>query len=80
MFAGTLAVSFGVQAVALMLPGLRGLLGVVPLAADEVAATVAGGVLPYFINRTLRPDHSAAAAEATGPSSCSPAPSVASST
>jgi Ca2+-transporting ATPase len=80
IFAGTLALSFGVQAVALMLPAVRGLLGVVPLTADEVAMTVAGGTLPYFINRMLRPNHSAAAAEATDPSSGSPARSVASST
>jgi P-type Ca2+ transporter type 2C len=80
MFAGALAVSFGVQAVALMLPALRGLLGVVPLAADEVAVTLAGGVLPFFVNRAMRPNHSAAAAGATETSSPSPVRSVASST
>jgi Ca2+-transporting ATPase len=80
IFAGTLALSFGVQAVAIVLPALRGLLGVVPLAADELAAMAAGGALPYLVNRMLRLDHSVAAAEPTESSSGSLARSVANST
>jgi hypothetical protein len=53
---------------------------VVPLAADEIAVTFAGGVLPYLVNRMLRPDQSPAAAGRTDDASGSPPLSVASST
>ena len=80
VFTGALALSFGVQAVALGLPALRSLLGVVPLTPDEITVTLAGGVAPYLVNCVLRSSHSAEAAEAIGASSGSPVLSVASST
>ncbi len=80
VFTGALALSFGAQAIALGLPALRNLLGVVPLTPDEVTVTLAGGVVPYLVNRALRRNHSAAAAGAIGSSSGSPVLSVASST
>jgi Ca2+-transporting ATPase len=64
MFAATLATAFGAQAVALMVPGLRRLLGVIPLGPAELAVAIAGGVVPYVAIRMLR-DQSSAAASAT---------------
>lgn len=55
-----LALSFGAQAVALLVPPLRAVLEIVPLDVADIAVTVAGGVLPYAVNRMLRPDQSAA--------------------
>jgi Ca2+-transporting ATPase len=50
---GALAVSFGAQLAALLIPGLRRLLGVVPIGPLDFAVTLAGGVLPYFVNEAL---------------------------
>ena len=48
-----LALSLGAQAAALLIPGLRSLLGVAPIGLADVAATVASGAMPYLINSAL---------------------------
>jgi Ca2+-transporting ATPase len=80
VLAGALTAAFGAQAVALLVPGLRTLLGIAPLGPAEVVVTVAGGVLPFFVNRALRPAQSSAAAGSSGSAFTSAARSVASST
>ena len=52
--AGTLLFSFAAQGAALCFPGVRGLLGVVPLGAADLLATAAGGVLPYLLNEARK--------------------------
>jgi Ca2+-transporting ATPase len=79
-FAGTLGLAFAAQALAVAVPGLRRTLGIVPLGPSELAMTLAGALLPWLVNRMLRPDQSAAMAERTGETSGSPACSFASST
>ncbi len=51
---GALALSFGAQGAAVLVPGLRRLLGLTPLGPIEVALTLAGGVAPFLFNRALR--------------------------
>jgi Ca2+-transporting ATPase len=48
-----LALSFGAQLAGLVIPGLRRLLGIVPIGPIDIAVTLAGGVLPYFANEAL---------------------------
>jgi hypothetical protein len=43
-----------VQAAGLLFPGIRRLLGAVPLGALDITATLAGGVLPYLLNEAAR--------------------------
>jgi P-type Ca2+ transporter type 2C len=50
---GILGVSFAFQAAALLMPGLRRLLGVVPLAPLDAAITACAGVAPYAVLETL---------------------------
>jgi Ca2+-transporting ATPase len=62
-----LALSFGAQLAALLIPGLRRLVGIVPIGPIDVAVTLAGGVLPYLANEALasvRRNESAATATA----------------
>ncbi len=51
---GTLALSFGAQGAAVLVPALRRLLGLTPLGPVEVAVTLAGGIVPFLFNRALR--------------------------
>ncbi len=78
-FFAAMGVTFGAQAIALMVPALRGALGIVPLGPGELAVTLAGGAVPFFLNRMLRPNHSAAA-DTTDAAFSSAARSLASST
>jgi Ca2+-transporting ATPase len=50
---GALALSFGAQGAAVLVPGLRRLLGLAPLGPIEVAVTLAGGIAPFLLNRAL---------------------------
>lgn len=50
LLTGALALSFAAQAAALIVPGLRTLLGVAPLGPLDVAMTLACGVLPFLAN------------------------------
>lgn len=68
--AGALAAAFGAQGVALMVPGLRSRLGIVPLAPLDIGITLIGGLLPYVFNESL----------VSAPAPAPPACSVASST
>jgi P-type Ca2+ transporter type 2C len=79
MLIGALSVAFGTQALALVVPGLRRLLGIAPLGPAQMAVTLAGGVVPYLANRMLRPDYSAAAFAGPDAASVSPSRSLASS-
>jgi Ca2+-transporting ATPase len=47
--------SAALQGVGLLAPGLRSVLGVVPLAPVDLAATVGFGVLPYLFNQARKP-------------------------
>lgn len=69
MLAGALGFSFLLQGVALLVPGLRGVLGVVPLGPVDLAVTAAAGTLPYFANEALK-----GAREAGGTRPALPAP------
>ncbi len=51
---GLLLASVGLQAVGLLVPGVRGVLGVVPLGPLDLAVTAAAGVLPYAANEALK--------------------------
>jgi P-type Ca2+ transporter type 2C len=48
-----LAVTLGAQVVALLMPGLRSRLGIVPIGLLDIGITVAGGLLPYLFNESL---------------------------
>jgi Ca2+-transporting ATPase len=50
---GIVGGSLLLQAVAMLVPGLRTLLGVAPIGSLDVAAMIAGGVLPYLGNRAI---------------------------
>ncbi|HEY0523470.1 MAG TPA: cation-transporting P-type ATPase, partial [Stellaceae bacterium] len=54
VLSGTLAVSFGAQVLALLVPGLRRLLGIVPIGPAGLLVTLAAGVLPYLLNEALK--------------------------
>lgn len=49
-----LAASFGLQALALVVPGLRSLLGLAPLGPLDLGVSVAAGVLPYLVNEARK--------------------------
>ncbi|MDQ2805092.1 MAG: HAD-IC family P-type ATPase, partial [Pseudomonadota bacterium] len=51
---GALAISFAAQAVALLVPGLRGALGIAPIGSLDIAVALAGGILPMAANLALR--------------------------
>ena len=51
---GLLLASAGIQAIGLLVPGVRGALGVAPLGPLELAVTAAAGVLPYLANEALK--------------------------
>ena len=51
---GLLLASVGLQAVGLLVPGVRAVLGVVPLGPLDLAVTAAAGVLPYAANEALK--------------------------
>ena len=51
---GLLLASVGLQALGLLVPGVRGVLGVVPLAPLDLAATAVAGVLPYVANEAVK--------------------------
>jgi Ca2+-transporting ATPase len=51
---GFLLASVALQAVGLLVPGVRAVLGVVPLAPLDLAVTAAAGVLPYVANEALK--------------------------
>ncbi|MDA8249441.1 MAG: cation-transporting P-type ATPase [Rhodospirillales bacterium] len=46
----TIAASLAAQAAAMLLPGLRTLLGVAPIGGVEAAAMLGGGLTPYLVN------------------------------
>jgi Ca2+-transporting ATPase len=50
---GILGVSFALQFVALLAPGLRDLLGVLPMAPLDAAVSLGAGVLPYAANNMI---------------------------
>jgi Ca2+-transporting ATPase len=50
-----LSVSLGAQLMANLVPGLRRLLGLAPLAARDLLVVVAAAVLPLLINEALKP-------------------------
>lgn len=52
--AGTLLFSFALQAAAMLVPGARGILGVVPLGPLDMLVTVGAGVLPYVVNEARK--------------------------
>lgn len=52
--AGALAVSFGAQALAFAVPGLRSLLGLTPLGPLDLAVTLAAGALPYIFSEARK--------------------------
>ncbi|HYZ31254.1 MAG TPA: HAD-IC family P-type ATPase [Crenalkalicoccus sp.] len=52
--AAALGVSAAAQGAALLVPGLRRLLGIAPLGPLGVAVTLGAGMLPYAVNRALR--------------------------
>jgi P-type Ca2+ transporter type 2C len=62
---GLLLASVALQAVGLFIPGVRNLLGVVPLGPLDLAVTAAAGVLPYVANEALKPARSLRGASAT---------------
>jgi Ca2+-transporting ATPase len=49
-----LLASATLQAIGLLVPSVRGVLGVVPLGPLDLAATAAGGILPYIANEALK--------------------------
>lgn len=49
-----LAGSFAVQGLAMLVPGLRGLLGITPMGIIDGAVVGAGAVLPFFINEATK--------------------------
>jgi Ca2+-transporting ATPase len=51
---GALAAAAAIQGAGLLVPGLRGLLGVAPLGPLDAAITLGTGVLPYLVNNALR--------------------------
>ncbi len=51
---GLLLASMALQAAGLLVPGVRGVLGVVRLAPLDLAATAAAGLLPYVANEALK--------------------------
>jgi Ca2+-transporting ATPase len=64
---GALALSFALQGVALLIPGLRRVLGLVPLGPLDLAVTAAGGTLPLLANEMLKGRHAARSAEGRQP-------------
>ena len=54
LLTGTLTLSFAAQAAALVVPGIRGLLGVAPIGPLDAAVAIAGGVLPYLLNGAVK--------------------------
>ena len=57
-----LLASAGLQAVGLLVPGVRGALGVVPLGPLDLAVTAAAGLLPYAANEALKATRAASPA------------------
>ncbi len=51
---GLLLASVALQAVGLLVPGVRGVLGVVSLGPFDLAVTAAAGVLPYAVNEAVK--------------------------
>jgi Ca2+-transporting ATPase len=51
---GTLLASAAIQGVGLLIPALRGILGVVPLGPLDVAVTIAAGAAPFVVNEALK--------------------------
>ena len=49
-----LGLSYGLQALTLMVPGLRGLLGLTPLSAADAIVVGAGAVLPFLGNEGIK--------------------------
>ncbi len=55
---GIIGGSLIAQLVAMLLPGVRNVLGVAPVDIVDAVAMVAGGVLPFFVNEALRAEPS----------------------
>jgi Ca2+-transporting ATPase len=53
--AAAVGASLAVQGAALLVPGLRGLLGAAPLGALDLAVTVGAGLLPWAVNEARKP-------------------------
>lgn len=51
---GILGLSFAVQLAALLVPGLRRLLGIVPIAPLDAVITLGAGVGPYVVLEALK--------------------------
>jgi len=51
---GALLFSFALQGVALLVPGVRGILGVVPLGPLDALVMAGAGVLPYIVNEVRK--------------------------
>jgi Ca2+-transporting ATPase len=58
MLAGGLAISFAVQLLTFLVPGLRRLLDVVPIGPLDALVTAAAGALPYLANEALKTERS----------------------
>ncbi|MFL5282609.1 MAG: HAD-IC family P-type ATPase [Rhodopila sp.] len=56
---GLLLASAGLQALGLLVPGIRAALGVAPLGLLDLVTTAAAGVLPYIANEALKAGRSA---------------------
>jgi P-type Ca2+ transporter type 2C len=53
---GIVAGSLALQSAALLVPGIRNLLGITPIGALDAVAMIAGGVLPFFVNEARKPE------------------------
>ncbi len=53
--AAAVGVSLAAQAAALLLPGMRGLMGMAPLGPLDLAVTLGAGLLPYLVNEARKP-------------------------
>jgi len=56
---GLLLASAGLQALGLLVPGIRAILGVVPLGPLDLAVTATAGVLPYVATEAMKTSRSA---------------------
>jgi Ca2+-transporting ATPase len=80
--AAAILASAALQFAAMLLPGLRAVLGVAPIKPLDMAVTLAGGVMPFLANEArkarprVQPGPEAFSAGAASPSGCSAASSI----
>jgi Ca2+-transporting ATPase len=60
---GILSGSFVAQSAAMLVPGLRRLLGVAPLGPMDALVSVAGGILPFVVNEALKAGRASSTSE-----------------